>query len=91
MAFTKPLVDNERTFTTNRGKANVFMKAYAAVNRLNFSRTERSHIRQLKEVLSSPTVDEDCCQPFQPSELDRVIWRIRSKGAPVRTTKCFIP
>ncbi len=63
-AFSEPLVHNGRTFTTNQGKANAFMKAYAAVNRLNFSRTERSRIRQLKEVRRSPTVDEACCQPF---------------------------
>ncbi len=67
-AFSEPLVHNERTFTTNQGTANAFMKAYVAVNRLNFSSTERS-IRQLKEVLSLPTVDEACCQPFQPLEL----------------------
>ncbi len=65
-----------------QGKADAFMTAYAAVNRLNFSRTERSRIRQLKEVLRSPTVDEACCQPFQPSRLDRAIRQIRTKGAP---------
>ncbi len=59
------------------------MKAYAAVNRLNFRRTERSRIRQLKEVLRSPTVDEACCQPFLSSELDRAILQMRSMGAPV--------
>ncbi len=72
-AFSEPLVHNGRTFTTNQGKANAFMKAYAAVNRLNFSRTERSRIRQLKQVLRSPTVGEACCQPFQSSERDRSI------------------
>ncbi len=53
---------------------------------MNFSRTERSRIRQLNEVLRSPTVDEACCQPFQPSELDLAIRQMRSKGAPARTT-----
>ncbi len=38
-AFNEPLVHNGRTLTTKQGKANAFMKAYAAVNRLNFSRT----------------------------------------------------
>ncbi len=74
------MVHNGRTFTTNQGKTNAFMKAYAAVSRLNFSRTERSRIRQLKEVLRSPTVDEACCQPS--SELDRAIRQMTSKGAP---------
>ncbi len=31
-AFSEPLVQNGRTFTTKQGKANAFMKAYAAVN-----------------------------------------------------------
>ncbi len=57
------------------------MKAYAVTNRLNFSRTERSRIRQLKEVVRSPTVDVACCQPFQSWELDRAVRQIRSKGA----------
>ncbi len=68
-AFSEPLVHNGRTITTNQGKANAFMKAYATVNRLNFSRTERSRIRHLKEVPRSLTVDEAYCQPFQLSEL----------------------
>ncbi len=29
-AFSEPLVHNGRTFTTNQGKVNAFMKAYAA-------------------------------------------------------------
>ncbi len=65
------------------------MKAYAAVNRLKFSRTERSRIRQLKEVLTSPTVDEACCQPFQSSELDRAIRQMGAKAPPARTTYCL--
>ncbi len=55
-AFNEPLVYNGRAFTTNQGRVIAFMKVYVAVNRLNLSRTDRSRIRQLKEV--------------QPSELD---------------------
>ncbi len=47
-------------------------------NNNNLSRTERSRIRQLKEVLRSPTVDEACCQPFQASELDGAIRQMRA-------------
>lgn len=54
-------VHNGRTFITNQGKANAIMKINAALNKLNVSRTERNHIRQLKEVLRSPTMDEVCC------------------------------
>ncbi len=32
------------TFTTNRGKANFFMKEYAAVNRLRFNKEERDRM-----------------------------------------------
>ncbi len=39
-SVSKPLLSCGRTFTTNQGKINAFMKVYAAVNSLNFSRTE---------------------------------------------------
>ncbi len=73
----KPLVHNGRIFTTNQGKANAFMKAYAVANRLNFSRTERSRIRQLKSSDHAA-----CCQPFQSLKLNRAIRQMRSKGGP---------
>ncbi len=42
--FAEPLLHKGRTFTTNRGKANAFMKEYAAVNRLRFNKEERNRI-----------------------------------------------
>ncbi len=81
MAISDPAVHYWRTFTTNKRKANVFIKLYAAVNLLNLSRINRSRIQQLKAVLKSPTVDKACRQPFQPSKMDPALRLIRSKEA----------
>ncbi len=59
--FSEPLAHNGRTVTTNLGKGKAFMKVYAALNRLNFSRNERSCIRQLQEALRSRTMNEAYC------------------------------
>ncbi len=39
-AFLNNICGASATFTTNRGKANAFMKEYAAVNRLRFNKEE---------------------------------------------------
>ncbi len=52
--FAEPLLHRGRTFTTNRCKANAFMKEYAAVNCLRFDKEERNRIRQLKSTLKPP-------------------------------------
>ncbi len=49
-AFCEPLIHNGRRFLTNTGKANAFVKRYAAVNRLSFDKTERTQARHLKKT-----------------------------------------
>ncbi len=71
--FAEPLLQKGRTFTTNRGKANAFMKQNAAVNRLRFNKEERSRIRQLKSTLKSPTAGESCCAALRMEELNEAI------------------
>ncbi len=80
--FAEPLLHKGRTFTTSRGKANAFMKEYAAVNRLRFSKEERNRIRQLKSTLKSPTAGESCCAALRMEEVDEAILQVRAKGAP---------
>ncbi len=65
----EPLLHKDRTFTTNRGKANAFVKEYALFNRLRFSKEDRSRIRQLKSTLKSPTAGESCCPALRLEEL----------------------
>ncbi len=79
--FAEPLLHKGRTFTTNRGKANAFMKENAAVNRLRFNKEERSRIRQLKSTLKSPTAGESCCAALRMEELDEATLQMRAKGA----------
>ncbi len=71
--FAEPLLHKGRTFTTNRGKANAFMKEYTAVNRLRFYKEERNRIRQLKSTLKSPTaatpVELNICDRFVLSQI----------------------
>ncbi len=42
--FAERLLHKGRTFTTNQGEANAFMKEYATVNRLRFNKEERNRI-----------------------------------------------
>ncbi len=53
--FSEPLVHYGRTFTSNQGKANAFMKGYAAVNRLNILQNRR---KPHSSVEGSPQVAE---------------------------------
>ncbi len=80
-AFCQPLIHNGRTFLTNTGKANAFVQQYAAVNRLSFDKTKRTHARHLKKALQLPIVAESCCSLFTIHELDIAIHAKRSKGA----------
>ncbi len=57
ITFAEPLLHKGRTFTTNRGKANVFVQEYAAVSRLRFNKEEGNRTRQLKLTLKSPTAE----------------------------------
>ncbi len=81
-AFNKILVHKGRMFTTNQGQVNTFMKAYAAVNRVNLSMNERSRIRQQKEFLRLPSLDVACCHPLRASEHDRGYRQFSMKEAP---------
>ncbi len=78
--FAEPLLHKGRTFTTNRGKTNAFMKEYAAVNRLRFSKEERNRIRQLKSTLKSPTAGQNCCAALGMEELDEASFRCALKA-----------
>ncbi len=76
--FAEPLLYKGRNFTTNRGKANAFMKDCTAVNRLRFNKEERNCIRQLK----SSNAGESCCTALRKEELDKTILQMSAKGAP---------
>ncbi len=80
--FAEPLLHKGRTSTTNQGKANAFLKEYAAVNRLRFNKEERNRIRQLKSTLKSPTAGKSCCAALRKEELDEATLQMRAKGAP---------
>ncbi len=80
--FAEPLLHMGSTFTTSQGKANAFMKEYAAVNRLRFNKEERNRIRQLKSTLKSATAEESCCAALRKEELEEAILQMRDKGAP---------
>ncbi len=67
-----------RTFTNNQGNSIIFMKAYAAVNRLSLRFFQ---FFQLKDVLRSPAMDKACFQAFQPFKLDCAIRQMNLHGA----------
>ncbi len=60
MVNLESLLRKGRTFTTNRGKANAFMKEYAVVNRLRFNKEERNRTRPVKSTLKPPTAGLPC-------------------------------
>ncbi len=62
--FVESLVHKSRTVITNKGKANAFMKEYAAVNHLRVNKEERECTQQPK----SPAAGECSCAALRKEE-----------------------
>jgi len=79
---TKTGKKRQKTIVTNVGKADAFVKHYAKVSSLEFSKEEREQNRLAKQKINAPTVDDQSCGSFSLSELTGAIRRMKRKGAP---------
>ncbi len=70
MALSGPLVHSDRQIRKDQRLHNNLRNRHQTEN----FRTGISRIRHLMEAVSSPTVNEACCQPFQAFELHRAMW-----------------
>ena len=78
------MIHNGKTITSNRTKANIFVKHYANVSKLTFTKADRAVNRSLKKLLRTPTTQDlqnTNCRDFSMSELERAISSIKKKGA----------
>ena len=75
------LIHKGRVITSNKKKANIFLQHYADVSRLKFSKKERATNRRLKKLLQGHTAHDKSCVPFNLTEMDIAIGKMRSKGA----------
>ena len=74
-----------KTITSNKKKADTFVKHYAAVSRLQFTKEERAVNLHLKKLLKSSDVPDQSasasCAPFSLDELEAAIDQMRANGA----------
>ena len=72
---------NRQAITDIKSKANVFIKHYARVSKLNMSQSDRDTNRQFKKRLKASSVDNESCAPLLMSELQAAIEKMKGKGA----------
>ena len=70
-----------QTITDIKSKANVFIRHYARVSKLNMSRADRDLNRQFKKHLKAPSVDYESCPLLEMGESLSAIEKIKGKGA----------
>jgi hypothetical protein len=68
-APNEAMIHKGRVITSNKQKADLFARHYAAVSRLTFTDEERAENLYLKKILKSPSVDDSSCSAFTMSEL----------------------
>lgn len=77
------LIHENRMYQTNKAKADIFMKHYASISRLNIPKTQRRK-KAIRRNLSSPTVEDSSTADFNNTELKLAIKSMKAKGAPGR-------
>ena len=80
-APNEAMIHKGRVITSNKQKADLFARHYAAVSRLTFTDEERAENLYLKKILKSPSVDDSSCSAFTMSELKSAIRKMKRKGA----------
>ena len=75
------MIHKGRVLTSNKQKADLFARHYAAVSRLTFTDEERAENLYLKKILKSTSVDDSSCSAFTMSELKSAICKMKRKGA----------
>ena len=70
-----------KLITTARRKANAFMHHYASVSRTKMSKQDRDVNRKLKKRLETPSTGAPSGALFTMGDLNRVLKKIRKKGA----------
>lgn len=73
------LIHENRMYQTNKAKADIFMKHYASISRLNIPKTQRRK-KAIRRNLSSPTVEDSSTADFNNTELKLAI---KSMKAPL--------
>ena len=72
---------NGREYASPVAKADTFMRQYAAVSRLRFTRTERLRKKLVRRRLTALTADTESCQPFTLAEMSTALKETKEKAA----------
>jgi ribonuclease HI len=77
------MVVGDKRYTDDKSKANQFVKHYASVSSLEFSKEDKESVnKKLKSTLNNPSNKQPHVQLFTPRELSRAIKKMKIKGAP---------
>ena len=75
------LIHDGREYSTNRGKADAFLRRYAEISSLNIPKA-CSIKNSVRRSLNTPTVEDESSTSFTKAELTNAITSMKAKGAP---------